>query len=232
MLDFLKTATISDVAETKAVHRGGVRKQRNPDGGLQIRVFKDGSVYPSSELVSKFDLEYQPKDALLTGNGLDVVDTALYPAFKAQGRAILVSPVSRKEGKIDLFSSTGYDEKGEPRASVLEQGAKTYGKDDLIPMMEVVYGIKFQEEQNYIDLELVADPATGKPWSLPKGKLVTFLPKAVSRGKDKGSISTVRREKPEFWALVPVSLLDKGEGSEQEANMQPEPADLFEGIEA
>lgn len=39
---------------------GGARKQWNPLSGLVVRLWKDGSVYPSQALVDKFNLEYAP----------------------------------------------------------------------------------------------------------------------------------------------------------------------------
>ena len=256
MLDFLAKATLQDVAEHQPSGRtGGPRKQRNPEG-LAIRLFRDGSVYPSADLVAKFSLEYpnavlkekvpipmkegeteqkysnrfEVEDA--KGNGFDVIDTATYPSFNAGGgRFILVSPVDRDKGRVDLFASTGYNEDGTPKSSVMNQGAKTFGADELIPMLKEVYGdvmpwqkagVAEEEAVDFIDLALVSHPVTGEPWKLPEGKQVTYIPKKVSRGKDAGAITTIRRENPEFYALVPVSLIEKESNSGTElADNQP-----------
>lgn len=223
MLDFLLEATIEDVAEVKTRGASGLRKQRNPEG-LAIRVFRDGSVYPSQELVDKFNLEYGNKpngDEKATGNGFDVIDTALFPTFKAGKRILIVNPVAKAQPKVDLFGSTTYNEDGTPKSSVLDQGNKTYGSKDLIPMIEEIYGIQFKkrvetegdgttlpeptftEGVEYVDMVLVANPATQQPWTLPAGKTICYIPKKVSRGDDKGVVTTQRRETPFFYAFIP-----------------------------
>lgn len=217
MLDFLNQITVAEVVEAPAKKGGGNRKERIPTNGLKIRVFRDGSVYPSQELVDKFNLEYWPKDSMEPGNGLDVIDSDQYSDLKTPQRVIWVSPVSKKHGKVDLFAAVGYNSDNSPKSTVQNQGANTYGKEELLPMIKEVYGLELtkESETDFIDLQLVANPSTGKPWELPRA--VTYIPKQVSRGKDKGSYSTVRREKPEFWVLYPVSLIEgtKPQNSEE-----------------
>ena len=227
MLDFLAQATILDVAEEQSVARkGGPRKERNPEG-LTIRVFRDGSVYPSLELVEKFGLEYVAKDAAMVGNGFDVIDTQLFPQFQVGKRILIISSAQKNLPKVDLFGSTTYEENGKPKASVIDQGSKTFGTDDLIPMIEEIYGITFYksavtakvateksaavgasaevEGEEFVDMVLVANPATNAPWKASRD--VVYIPKKVSRGKDKGTVSTQRREKPEFYAFLPESVV-------------------------
>lgn len=243
MLDFLASVTISDDETSASGRKGGPRKERNPEG-MAIRVFKDGSVYPSSELVAQFDLEY--KQAVLKdkvplplkegetevkysnrfevegnpGNGFDVIDTDKYPSFKVGNRILIISPTSKASPKVDLFGSTTYEDNGTPKSDVLSQGAKTFGKDELIGMIEEVYGIIFAkagkeatedspavaavEGVDFVDLALVANPGTGEPWALPA---VTYIPKRVSRGKDVGTYSVTRREKAVCYAFIPKQLL-------------------------
>jgi len=242
MLDFLANVTISDDEASASGRKGGPRKERNPEG-MAIRVFKDGSVYPSSELVAHFDLEY--KQALLKekvalplkegetevkysnrfevegapGNGFDVIDTDKYPSFKVGGnRILIISPTSKASPKVDLFGSTTYEDNGTPKSDVLSQGAKTFGKDELIGMIEEVYGIVFAkvavkteggselavvEGVDFVDMVFIANPATGEPWALPA---ITFIPKRVSRGKDAGTYSVSRREKAVCYAFIPKQL--------------------------
>lgn len=218
MLDFLNTVTILDVAEKTTGRTGGPRKQRNPEG-LAIRVFRDGSVFPSAELVAKFSLEYSNKGTEAGTRGFDVIDTQLYPNGIQVGRRILlVSPTFKTLPKVDLFGSTTYDEAGAPKSSVLDQGSKTFGMDDLIPSIEEIYGIMFKkkvegqdelsEGEEFVDMLLVANPSTGEPWGLPNGKQITYIPKKVSRGEAKGSVSTIRREIPQFYAFLPAAIVN------------------------
>ena len=215
MLDFLNTVTILDVAEKTTGRTGGPRKQRNPEG-LAIRVFRDGSVFPSTELIEKFNLEYTDKGAEKGTMGFDVIDTDLYPSFSipAGNRILIISAVSKTLPKVDLFGSTTYDEAGKPKTSVLDQGSKTFGSDDLIPAIEEIYNVIFAkpakddqpavEGVEFVDMVFFANPATGLPWA---GKPVTYIPKSVSRGKDKGSVTTQRREAPEFYAFLPAVMV-------------------------
>jgi len=225
MLDFLNTVTILDVAEKTTGRTGGPRKQRNPEG-LAIRVFRDGSVFPSTELIEKFNLEYTDKGAEKGTMGFDVIDTDLYPSFSIgkDNRILIISAVSKTLPKVDLFGSTTYDEAGKPKASVLDQGSKTFGADDLIPAIEAIYGITFAksakddqpavEGVEYVDMLFVANPSTGEPWA---GKPVTYIPKSVSRGKDKGQVTTQRREAPQFYAFLPAVMVDVKEAPEAES---------------
>lgn len=230
MLDFLTTATVADVAESNVTRKGGVRKQRNPEG-MAIRVFKDGSVYPSQELVDEFNLEYDRKDGNDPGNGFDVIDTDLYPNFQVGKRILIISPVPKKAAKVDLFASTTYDEDGNPKALVTEQGSTTYGKAELVPALKNIYGIELNDEQRYVDLVLVANPTTNQPWELPNGREVTFIPKRVSRGDAKGQITTIRRERPQFWALLPSSLIEQPAAGETELPENEEDAEDLQDVD-
>lgn len=248
MFDFLMSATILDVADSKKTPVS-TKKNRTPSG-LAIRVFRDGSVWPSLELVSQFQLEYPhaviSKEAIplpegshpaaepeyktvITvaepGNGFDVFKSIDAAQFSAFGKMLIVSPVSRKAGKVDLFASTTYNkETGEPLSNVIDQGAKTFGADVLLPMIKEMYGLELtkEDEIDYIDLTFVANPATGQPWGLPAGKTVTTVPKLVSRGADKGLLTMVRRENPSFYVLYPTSLIEAQNAAQaQTAVAQP-----------
>jgi hypothetical protein len=209
MLDFLSQVTIADVTEQPAAKGGGQKKERIPSG-LTIRVFRDGSVYPSAELVKRFDLEYGPKDCVGCGHGFDVIDTNRFTDIKTPKRLLFISPVGKSAGRVDLFAIVSYNTDNSAKSSVLNQGSSTFGKEELLPLIKEVYGLELTKEStpDYIDLQLVANPATDAPWELPNGRQVTYLPKKKSRGGDKGSYDVVRREKPQFWVLYPVSLIE------------------------
>jgi hypothetical protein len=171
LLNFLKKANVEEVKSSPAARTGGgVRKQWNPNPAIvAVRVWKDGSVFPSQAAVDKFDLEYRKakitKEALPlkdgqaeaafknkyefpegTGNGLDVIDTREWAQYKGDGDLLFVAVVPKDAGKVDLFSSVNYDAEGAPKVTAMEQGANTFGKEVLVPAIEAVYGIKFQRE--------------------------------------------------------------------------------------
>jgi hypothetical protein len=238
MFDFLKTVTVVDTVTDKIRKVSSPRKERNPEG-LTIRLFRDGSVYPSLELIEKFNLEYPVLEAGETpancGNGFDVIDTDKFPAFQVGKRILIISPVNRKNGKIDLFGSTTYDENGVPKSKVAEQGAKTFGQDEFIGLVEDIYGITFAkaavkakeatettkavtaqpavEGVEFVDLQFVVNPSTGQPWGLPTGKTVTWIPKKVSRGEKAGEYTIQRRELPVFYALLPKDIIPAEQSS-------------------
>jgi len=140
MLDFLKDIQLEAVEDSPKAS-GLTKKQRRPeDDVLAIRIWKDGSVYPSKKLVDTFNLEY-PVAAITeeekenkkvrsyefpsgTGNGLDVIDSRAWGMYKNDNpkqQFIAVAIVPKSEPKIDLFGSTKYNDKGTPLSSVLDQ---------------------------------------------------------------------------------------------------------------
>jgi hypothetical protein len=213
MLDFLKQVQVT-APEVEIRKASGPRKQRNPENA-DIRLFSDGSVYPSAMLAEKFRLEYgnkpTEKGQSLTGYGFDVIDSEEFKQYlNTPVRCIWVSPVPRSEGKIDMFASTSYNEDGTPKSSVLDQGTVTFGRNTLIPMIESAYGITLNEEtkefsngKRYVDF-ILAGPDKDTPFTLPPGKTLAFVPKAKERGEEKGMATVVRRENPEFWCLYPA----------------------------
>lgn len=219
MLDFLKQVQVT--APEIAVRRSsGPRKERNPQNA-DLRVFVDGSVYPSAKLVERFSLEYgnKPEEkADPAGNGFDIIDSDEFIQWlKTPVRCIWISPVPRAESKIDLFGTVSYNEDGTPKVSVLEQGTKTFGENTLIPLLAAAYGITVVEEgegdnktrsfsngKRYVDLQLIGPNEDGSGFKLPAGKTVAFVPKAKQRGEEKGMATVIRRENPEFWCLYPA----------------------------
>jgi hypothetical protein len=208
MLNFLKSVKVQAQEVVRKV--SGPRKQRNPENA-DLRVFADGSVYPSASLVERFNLEYGPKptkETPATGFGFDVIDSKEFGnVLETPERCLWISPVPRAEGKIDLFMTVKYDENGIPTGSVLDQGTKTFGTDTLLPLLEEIYGIKLGENRKFVDLKFHGVPGedgTESPLTLPDGKTVTFVPKSVDRGKKKGTPTVVRRENPSFWCLYPA----------------------------
>lgn len=160
-LNFLSNIQVLETEDKPSRSGGGVRKEWNPPAGLTIRVWKDGKVFPSQELVDKFGLEYPDQypleelenaekqeitlKSIELGNGFDVADTDEFKTFQTGGtRLLVISPCKREEGKVDLFASVTYDKTtGKPKSSVMRQGAATFGNDFLIPKIEEIYGITF-----------------------------------------------------------------------------------------
>lgn len=250
-LGFLKTAQVEEVVpKTGTSGAGGPRKQRNPNPTfLGIRLWADGSAYPSQVAVDKFNLEYGSgvyktipavaavgkegeegyvaaksavrkfeADETAIGNGFDVIDSQSWNQFKGEGRLLFLGVVPKNLPKVDLFGTTRYDAEGKPLTTVMEQGSATYGKDVLVPLVEEVYGIKFQrnakdgveaqEGVEFVDLEVISE-AEGVNINEQFGRPIIFAPKRLIRGKDAGKEDYVRRENMPLYALVPSELLQE-----------------------
>lgn len=195
LLGFLKSSTVEE-AKAPAHTGGGIKKQWNPAPALvAVRIWKDGSVFPSTSARDKFDLEYRKaeisKTALPlkegeteqrfkndykfpdgTGNGFDFIDSRLWNEVKGDGAMLLVAVTGKKEGKVDLFNTVAYDETGNPKETVMSQGSATFGKDVMLPAIEEVYGIKFNGKEpveggvDFVDLMICE--------SIPAGEGETF----------------------------------------------------------
>lgn len=237
-LSFLKNAKLEEQPIPKK-GPGGKAKQWNPDPTiLAVRLWKDGSVFPSQALVDQFNLEY--KTATITkiplplkegqpeeeqkykneyyyvagpGNGFDVIDSRQWPGFSADGNSLFISPVQRDQPKVDLFSSVGYNDNpevedfGTPKTSVMEQGANTFGKSTLLEAVKDIYGIELGENKEFVDLLVIAK-IDEFDISTTFSKPLTFLPKIIVRGDEKGKADLQRRENAIIYLFAPASVLE------------------------
>jgi hypothetical protein len=193
MFEFLKDLGNAEVTSGKE-ERKSTKQELNPTNGADIRLFKDGRIFPSAELVEEFDLEYTDKDAS-TGNGFDVIDTRQWAGWKAEVKILLIAAVNKSKAKVDMFSATNYNEDGTAVSSVLTQGATTFGKK-LITMLQEVYTEELFGEKNHVDLTI----ARGYDMSTEDG--IYYIPKAMIKGEKKGTAKVVRREYSNLYPLV------------------------------
>lgn len=205
----------------KVVVKGEVKvsqrslKDKAPAAGSDLRVYHTGAVYPSEEFAKLFNLEYQPKievegKGLVYGEnpgmGLDIFRSSDYASIESEQPFLVIAAVSRKQGKIDVFRGCEYDMEGKPKSSVFTQGATSFGKEELISMLEEMYNVTLDKDTKpYVDLKVVGSgDGLDMPWVNLNGSAVYHVPKKVSRGKLKGETSYVRREHLLLWALVPT----------------------------
>lgn len=211
MLDFLKAIKVDDPATMKkhGGGGGGPRKAWNPEGDeiKAIRIWKDGSIFPSKKLVEWFGLEYRDKGAEAQGNGLDVFSSEKLPIFKAPKPLLVINVVDRDKPRIDLFGTVGYDEAGEPTSSVLDQGATTFGTKTLLPLIKELYGVE-PNKTGFIDLIVLgADGADAtEKFDVAGEKNFVYVPKTVSRGGKVGLGSYVKRNYPRLYVLYPAEM--------------------------
>ena len=191
--DFLKNTTLTVVEKTVAkTSTGKTAMQRNPTNGASLRLFKDGSVYPSQDVVTKYKLEYSnfvPNNNTLgyeeyvTPNGFDVIDSRTWAQYPQDAQPVVfIAAVPKKSGLVDLFSSAKVE-----GTSVMTQGSKTFGLE-LITMLQEVYNVELFTTQKYVDLTIVDNV------ELPSLDGIYNVPKTVAKGENKGMITTKRRE--------------------------------------
>ena len=175
--------------------------------GQPVMEDKDG------QQVAKMKREYTYPEVV--GNALDVIDTSTWLQYpKDQKRLILVAAVPKNLPKVDLFGSTKYNEDGTPIATVLTQGASTFGKE-LLNTIKEVYGSEVNET-GFIDLEICID----SDLSTLSSTGIFLLPKKVSRGAEAGKLDYERRENISIFPLVPSSLLNSTEPSIKEETIE------------
>lgn len=196
--NFLNTVSIAKVEETPKAKVGKVAQERNPTNGASIRLFKDGSIYPSQKLVDDYQLEYS-KDK--SGNGFDIFSSTNWNQYpKDTENVVFITAIPKSNSRVDLFGQAR-EVNGE-LTSVMKQGSKTFGLE-LIPMLESVYGIKLFADSKYVDLVIVEDVTLKQD--------IVYVPKMVMKGEYKGTMTTERRENV---TLMPLAIFSNNEGSE------------------
>lgn len=189
-LDFFTDISLT---ESEVKTRGTVDTM--PVSGAQLRLFKDGRMFPSADLVKNHNLEYVSKGEV-TGNGFDIIDSQHSPHYpQGNPRVVMISLVSKSLPKVDLFGSVGYNEDGSPKTNVISQGSSTTGKW-LIELLEEVYGEELFNENKFVDLVINEQIGLTTPNNIYQ------MPKKVSRGTNKGNISYERRTDTELWPLT------------------------------
>lgn len=192
----------SESAGEKRAPGSTARKQRQPINGADLRVWKDGSVYPSDALIAEFDLEYRGKDDQQQGFGFDVVH-ALPMAKQLSDISrdfLIISAVDRSQDRVDLFSQCGYEADGSPKTSVATQGSPSFGKSTLLASLKEVYDLEPNEE-GYIDLCILREDPKVSPDDIFK------MFKKITKGDKVGQTKTIRRENQVIYALVDASLV-------------------------
>lgn len=233
-------ANVVTVEQTqKARTASGPRKAWNPTTGADIRLWKDGAVFPSEALVARMDLNFTSRtvssdgkgwDGDPGGYGFDIFNTQHYTGIQG-AKFVAISRVARKEGKVDLFGSCNYYTQkdkdnndipeganiGDPVSTVMDQGSTTFGKT-LLTMLREVYNV-VPNEEGFIDLHIVGQgEGNDQPFKNPNGSEIYYIPKEVKKGDKKGELTYERRENAEIYALIPA----EGSTEATEATEVPE----------
>jgi len=145
-------------------------------------------------------------DETIVANGLDVFPLHSWTQIPESDRMaspnlILVAVTPKSAPKVELFANVKYLEDGKPASSVLTQGASTYGKAVLLPLLKELYNAEPNEE-GFIDLQIATEYDQSS--KVPNG--VFILPKNVTRGTEKGKASYEMRSCSGIFPLVPVAV--------------------------
>ena len=193
-LDLLASIQLKEIVGSSMLR---VSKTQKTPIDADIRLFADGSCYPSKTLVEEFQLNYQNKDANLPEYGFDIFETSRWGMWPIDEHFVMISQVSKHAKKVDLFGQCTYDENGNPRVNVLDQGSSTFGKR-LINMLENTYNEKlFENGEAFVDLLIVRD----QPVS-PTGNGIYNIPKLVVKGDKAGTYTYERRENITVFPLI------------------------------
>lgn len=198
MNSFLDKLNLNFVESTAVVDNKRGRKvsiERTPEDG--IRLFKDGSVWPSKKYVDQFNLQYQADGS---GNGFDVfLSHDWYLINKETSpNVVLAALVPKSEPKVDLFGSFR-KRLDNTVTDVMEQGSKTFG-EEFIAMLMKANGTVLTEDlfgsNDYVDVIFV-----GEVDNVPNG--IYKLPKGAKR--EGGSAGTVKRSKDTVIYVVDLA---------------------------
>lgn len=198
MFSFLNTLTLEPtaVAAARITATGTIKNPTTAD----LRVFRNGAIFPSQKLVDASDLTYRHKSSEEAGNAFDIIDSREWPQYpqNAPEHAVFIALVPRKSPKTDLFSYTKFNEDGTPYSDVMTQGTAGYGKE-LLALLSQVYNVPIETMfagQPYVDLVITQDalPASNNG--------LYYFPKAITKGEDKGKSECVRRENSNPFVLV------------------------------
>jgi len=205
-MSFLKMLEGFEATPNEKKESTRAKIQRNPITA-DLRVFKTGAVYPSADCVTSFNLQYHMKESEVKGNGFDVIDSRELQNTKGAATPFLmIAPVSKDAGRVDLFNQTMFNEDGTPIANVMDQGSTSFG-EEMLRMLKEVYGITFEGEDNFVDLTFEkVDVISTQLQNATNG--IYYVPKRVTRGPLKGTMQYTRRENLDIYVLVPANLVN------------------------
>jgi hypothetical protein len=188
---FLQKMTLIDTGRVRQP------KERNPKG-MAVRVFANGEVYPSQELVEKYKLEFRNKGGIKEANGIDVVDSIEWKPLADQPRMILFGFTDKKHPKVDLFASCKYNDDDTPKGKVMEQGPVS---EDLLELVRSMGYLN--NDQKYVDLVIL------EQYPINTADGLAFIPKVITRGANKGEKTYERRENVTFFPVTTAEEFEK-----------------------
>ncbi len=192
-------------------------QQKLPEGERKAFVPKElKQPYKPSKFTSKTGVP---------GNGFDVIDSRIWPSYKADGHMLFIAPVPKDESKVDLFGATKYNDDGTPYTSVYNQGAKTYGEGTLLTAIKELYGIELSDEKEFVDMMIIDEITEGDTTvniNTQFSQKIAIFPKKVIRGEKAGEADYEKRENAIIWGFIPADLLAGDNSQETTVNEEAE----------
>jgi hypothetical protein len=201
VLSFLKNGV--NIAPNQATTKNPIsrKKDTNP-AAADLRIFANGSVYPSATLVKRFNLEYVA-EGYPVGYGFDIfASKEFFNTMQIETPFIMISPILKSAGKVDLFGTTRFNDDQSPISSVMSQGSNNTW---LLDLLKTTYNV-VPNEQGYIDLTLVKEDDLSTELEA-KTNGIYNVPKQMVRGSKKGAATYVRRENIDVYVLYPTAML-------------------------
>ena len=239
-LSFLKNVEVKEVAVKAKAER--VKLDKSPVEGASFRVYKNGRIFTAESIADEFSLEFGSKEEVLipgkdssedktkeivSGNGLDIFSSENWQMIATPAPMLFVAVVPRNGNpKIDVYGSCTYEEDGTPKRSIHNNTISTFVKEFLIPQLEEVYGVNF-EEVDFVDLIMNTEYGI----KAPRG--VFSIPKTVSRGDSKGELVFLTRKNITVYPLTIFDGVTAPAGIEEESDEHPGESDTYSsGAEA
>lgn len=239
-LSFLKNVEVKEVAVKAKAER--VKVEKSPVEGASFRVYKNGRMFVSAEIADKFNLEFGAKEEItipgkdgaedkvkevVVGNGLDIFSSENWQMIATPQPMLFVAAIPREgNAKIDVFGSCKYEDDGTPKGSIESNVPSTFVKEVLIPELESLYGVNF-EEVDFVDLVMNTEYGI----DAPRG--IFSIPKTVSRGANKGELVFVTRKNITVFPLTVFDVIPPPPGIEVEettTTQDPNQVDLEASI--
>jgi hypothetical protein len=232
-LSFLKNVEVKEVAVKAKAER--VKLDKSPVMGAHFRVYKNGRIFTADATAVEFHLEFGAKEEIIVpgkdssedktkeiaaGCGLDIFSSENWQMIAVPQPMLFIAIVPRNGNpKIDVYGSSSYDDDGQPKRSIHSNTVSSFGKDWLVPQLETLYGIDF-EEVDFVDLIMNVEYGIEAP-KTPNGDRMYSIPKTVSRGENKGDLVFLTRKNV---LVYPLTVF------EEPATEDPDQVDLEDSI--
>lgn len=189
---FLDNIQLTEVQPTST--RKTTKAEANPTEA-DLRLFADGSLYPSLALIKEFNLEYLEDGAEGVELGFDLIDSKFWGMVPDKiERFLAIATVSKHEAPKPMLFGKARKTDGKPVQSVADQGSTASG-NLLVEYLNDVYGFEFAEGQEYVDLTI------DRTHPIQAANGIYNIPRTVRKGPKAGEVTSTRREGCQIYPI-------------------------------